>query len=146
MMAFVQAFILVSLCAVAALHAYWALGGFWPGHDGKSLAAAVVGVPGMRAMPGRAITLAVAAMLLFLALWPGFLAPWVAANVAPFLAPLGSLLIALVFLGRGVARMVPSLKRRHSAEPFATYDARYFSPFCLALGVAFGLVSLSGVL
>ena len=40
-----------SLLAIAALHVYWAFGGYWPGHDARSLVVTVVGEPPEKPVP-----------------------------------------------------------------------------------------------
>jgi len=41
---------------IALLHAYWALGGDWPGRDRESLARTVVGGPAGMPFPGATAT------------------------------------------------------------------------------------------
>ncbi len=50
-----------ALTGLATLHAYWALGGSWPGHDDRSLAETVVGPSA--ALPPTPATWAVAGLL-----------------------------------------------------------------------------------
>ncbi|SMH33885.1 DUF3995 domain-containing protein [Mesorhizobium australicum] len=127
----------VVLTFVAGLHVYWGIGGVWPGTDQRSLARAVVGFRGVDATPSPTACFAVAACLVLAALWPAALAGLFA---SPFqLAGLvaGAVMLALVFLARGIAGFTPAWRRLTPEEPFATNDRRFFSPLCLALGAGF---------
>lgn len=127
----------VVLTFVAGLHVYWGIGGVWPGTDQRSLAHAVVGFRGVDATPSPTACFAVAACLVLAALWSAALAGLFA---SPFqLAGLvaGAVMLALVFLARGIAGFTPAWRRLTPEEPFATNDRRFFSPLCLALGAGF---------
>ena len=52
--------------------------------------------------------------------------------------------MAAVFLLRGVAGFSPWMAKRHSAEPFATYNRSDYSPLCLALGAGYLILALNG--
>ncbi|NLH83772.1 MAG: DUF3995 domain-containing protein [Phyllobacteriaceae bacterium] len=132
--------IFVVLTIVALLHAYWAFGGRWPGHDELSLARTVVGSKGITAMPARGPTLVVAVQI--------FLAGVVAsarAGLVPTPLPATAQTVALaalatVFLVRGIAGFTPMFRALQSEEPFATLDRRLYSPLCLALGIGFAIL------
>jgi hypothetical protein len=132
------------IAAIALLHAYWARGGLWPGSTPADLSNIVVGRPAARTMPSRRLMAVVAAMIASAAAWPLLLSPHVSRYIAPELAALGSLGNASVFLLRGIAGFTSWMARRHSAEPFATYDRKYYSPLCLALGAGFFILALNG--
>ncbi|HRI48612.1 MAG TPA: DUF3995 domain-containing protein, partial [Pseudomonadota bacterium] len=53
----------VVFAGLGALHAYWALGGLWPGKDPESLGGIVLGGPAGTRVPGPAACLAVFAVL-----------------------------------------------------------------------------------
>ncbi len=133
MMACVATPIAIVLSAVAAVHFYWAFGGLWPGHDPKSLAAAVIGDPRLKRLPAPRVTFAVAAAIALAAAWP-LMSPLLP---FPALMPLGTLLLAAVFLARGFAGYAPFFRRRHSLQPFARFNRWFYSPLCLALGAGF---------
>jgi len=95
-------------------------------------------------LAGRNNTALVAAIIAGVAAWPLLLAPLVGRHLAPELAMAGGLALAAVFLLRGVAGFTPWMARRHSAEPFATYNRRYYSPLCLALGAGFLSIAFNG--
>jgi hypothetical protein len=133
-----------TLVLVSALHAYWGIGGVWPGTDRKSCARAVVGFAGAP-MPGVAACFAVAGMLALF----GLLAPAVAGVFAtPFrqssLAG-AALFVGLVFLFRGALGFTPFWRRMTPEMPFAQLDRRYYSPLCLALGAGFLVLALEGL-
>jgi hypothetical protein len=123
----------IILACVSALHFYWGFGGLWPGHDPKSLAAAAIGDPRLDRLPAARLTFTVASMIAVAAAWP-VAAPYLA---FPRLIPLGSLLLAAVFLARGVAGYAPFFRRRHSLQPFAKLNRWFYSPLCLVLGAGF---------
>lgn len=125
------------LTLVAGLHVYWGIGGVWPGSDRLTLARSVVGFRGVKVMPSASASLAVAACLVLAALWPSALAGLFATPFEPAGLVAGSVLLALVFLGRGLAGYLPAWRRLTPEEPFATNDRRWFSPLCLALGAGF---------
>ena len=123
------AFILFTIfVGLAALHVFWAfssragLQGFVPTENGS---------PVFR--PGRATTLAVAALLVFAAgisLWRG---AWPDAG-ASWVPRLGIVVIAVVFAARAVGdfRLVGFFKRVRGT-PFARNDTLVFSPLCAAI-------------
>ncbi len=125
------------LVALAAVHAYWGLGGRWPGHDDASLVERVVGrTEGMRA-PSPAACSAVAAALLAAAVlvWlhsGRWFTGWAAAVTAA-----GYCGAALVFLLRGLAGFVPAAFRYAEGTPFHRLNRVFYSPLCLAIAAAF---------
>jgi hypothetical protein len=121
---------------VALLHAYWGLGGLWPGESEADLIARVIG-DGRRHMPPRPVTWIVACLIGIAAIWPLILDLRTLPFPVNWLATAGGLVLALVFLGRGVAGYTPGWRRGHSAEPFASLDRSYYSPLCLVIGAAF---------
>jgi hypothetical protein len=132
------------LVLIAALHAYWGIGGIWPGRDALSCARAVVGFKGVDAMPSPAASFAVAAMivvasLLALALGGLFATPFQRQALAG-----AGFFVGLVFLGRGIAGFTPAWRRLTPEMPFASLDMRYYSPLCLLIGVGFAVLAGEG--
>ncbi len=83
----VAAALVGALAALAAVHAYWGLGGRWPGHDGASLVERVVGrTTGMRApSPGACFAVAAALLAAAAQVWlhsDRWLIGWAAATTA----------------------------------------------------------------
>jgi hypothetical protein len=134
----------VIIAAIAVLHAYWGAGGLWPGSSPAELSNIVVGDPRTRNMPAPRLTALVAAMIAGAAAWPLVLSPLVGRYIAPELSAHGSWALAAVFLLRGVAGFTPWMAKRHSAEPFANYNRKFYSPLCLALGAGFFILALNG--
>jgi Protein of unknown function (DUF3995) len=138
---FIAALLALVLGLVTLLHAYWGLGGLWPRTSEADLIAKAIG-DGRRHMPGRALTLAVAALIGIAALWPLLL---IAGPAAPLLRAfvIGvACVLAGVFLARGGAGYLPAWRRLHPVEPFARLDRLIYSPLCLALGMGFAFLVL----
>jgi hypothetical protein len=134
----------IIVAAIGILHAYWAAGGLWPGTSPAELSNIVVGNPRARDMPAPRLTALVTAMIAGVAAWPLLLSPLVSRHLAPELAAAGTWAIAAVFLLRGVAGLTPWMAKRHAAEPFASYNRKYYSPLCLALGAGFLILATQG--
>jgi hypothetical protein len=125
------------MTAIAAIHAYWAAGGLWPGKTEHELVNTVIGIPRLTRMPPAWLTALAATVFAGVAAWPLLLAPIAARITTSGLTMAATLLLAVVFLGRGVTGYLPAWRHRHSAQPFATYDRLYYSPLCVVLGVGF---------
>ena len=131
------------LLLITALHAYWGIGGIWPGKDAASCAHTVAGFRGVDEMPSPAASFAVAACLGLATLWPlalegVFASPFPKEGLAAT-----ALLIALVFLGRGIAGFTPWWRRLTPEQPFARLDQRYYSPLCLLIGAGFAILAIT---
>jgi len=118
----------LALMAIAAVHAYWGLGGVWPEKSAADLARAVVG-DGRPRMPEPRTCFVVAALLAGVGAWPWL----ILARPDSHFVVAGGIAIAAVFLLRGLAGYNPRWRRRHSVEPFATRDRRLYSPLCMVL-------------
>nr|WP_287328705.1 DUF3995 domain-containing protein [Mesorhizobium sp.] len=86
---------------------------------------------------------AVAACLGLATLWPlalegVFATPFPKAGLAAT-----ALLIALVFLGRGIAGFTPWWRRLAPEQPFARLDVGYYSPLCLVVGLGFAVLAIT---
>jgi len=131
------------LLIITTLHVYWGIGGIWPGTDAKSCARAVVGFRGVDEMPSPGASFAVAACLGLATLWPlalegVFASPFPKQGLAAT-----SLLIALVFLGRGIAGFTPWWRRMTPEQPFARLDVSLYSPLCLLIGAGFAILAIT---
>lgn len=127
----------VILLLITSLHVYWAIGGIWPGRDPASCARAVIGFREVKEMPSPSAAFAVAACLVLVTLWPMalqgvFATPFTHEGLAAT-----SIMIGLVFFGRGVIGFTPWWRRLTPEQPFARLDARLYSPLCLAIGAGF---------
>jgi nicotinamide riboside transporter PnuC len=122
----------VGVGALAVIHALWGLGYNWPEATEEALARSVVG-DGRRHMPPAWQCYAVAAVLALVALWPFIMLgrdeeAWVQSV---------TFIIAGVFAARGVAAYTPTWRGHFRDEPFATRNRRYYSPYCLLMGIGY---------
>jgi len=122
---------------IAAMHFYWAFGGFWPGKDEVSLVRTVFGGNRISKMPPMALTLVVAVAIFAASLWPLM---W--RSIVPYTLPqglvwIGMVVLAMVFLGRGIVGYLPIFTNKLSEQPFARLNKLYFSPLCLIVGAGF---------
>ncbi|MEM1289112.1 MAG: DUF3995 domain-containing protein [Pseudomonadota bacterium] len=132
------------LMAVALLHLYWALGGLWPGKDEATLTRTVFGENDRTQMPDQNITAVVSGFIALAALWPLM---WIGAYQPPlpgWLLGLGMIALTVIFLGRGAAGYVPMVVNQHAEQPFASLNARYYSPLIVAIGVIMFILLLGG--
>lgn len=132
------------LFVIAALHAYWGMGGVWPGVDEESCARTVTGFAGRDKMPGAVASFAVVAALALAALVALARGGLIATPVPPVLVLLATLGAMAVFLGRGVAGFTPPWRRLTPEMPFARLDVILYSPLCLFLGAAFAILAAFG--
>lgn len=138
-MNFVLAILLfLGIGAAAAVHALWGLGSTWPEANEEALARSVVG-DGRRRMPPAWQCFAVAALLALVALWPFVM---IGRSEVPLVLA-ASFVIAGLFIARGFAGYSPRWRGLFRDEPFATRDRRYYSPYCLLMGVGY-LALLAG--
>lgn len=132
-MNFVLAILLfLGIGAAAVVHALWGIGSTWPEANEEALARSVVG-DGRRRMPPTWQCFAVASLLALVALWPFVMLG--RGDVPVVLA--GSFAIGGLFITRGFAGYSPRWRGRFGDEPFATRDRRYYSPYCLLMGVGY---------
>jgi len=60
----------------------------------------------------------------------------------PWLAPAG-LLLAVVFLGRGIAGVLPAVERAAPEQPYLSLNRRIYSPLCALVGASFLFLTLA---
>lgn len=130
------------LAAIAGVHLYWAAGGK------RWMNLVLPEENGARAFtPPRWMTVGVALGLLTAALLVLAARGWGPAAALPFPLRRGAVgFLAVVFALRGVGdfRRV-GLFRKVKGTPFADWDARLFTPLCIALSVACTLLAASTV-
>lgn len=136
-------FIALVLGLTSALHFYWAAGGMWPASNEQSLARTVIGANGIAAMPDRWLTIAVASCIGLAAIWPMLWLGWIVTPAPDWLLTAGMAVLSFVFIFRGIAGFVPAVRKMNSEEPFATLNARYFSPLIVLLGLIFIVLLLA---
>jgi hypothetical protein len=131
------------LGAIALLHAYWALGGFWPGRDPESLARTVVGGPPGLRFPGPGATWAVVVVLAGAAVTVLAAAGLVALPVpAPWIRT-AALAGAAILLVRGLEGFVDTRLRPDTVgSPFARLNRLVYSPLCLLLAALTAVAAL----
>lgn len=120
---------------LAALHLYWGVGGYWPGHDADSLRLRVVGTHSgpmfgfvACAMVASALGAAALVVLARHGLIPTGAFGWIA------IAGYGVLM--LVFASRGVAPYLTPVFEYARGAPFFELNRVYYAPLCLAIAVA----------
>ena len=127
--------IFVVMTLIAALHAYWGLGGLWPAGSQRELVDMVMGSAAIDAIPGAAVTLPLAILL-----WLVGVNALMAANIVAFkprwLVKSGTALLAVAFVLRALSGFYLPFTDAPVTEPFATYDVIYYSPLILAIGLA----------
>jgi Protein of unknown function (DUF3995) len=122
----------VGVGAVAVIHALWGMGSHWPEASEEALVRAAVG-DGRRRMPPAWQCFAVALVLAAMAIWP-----WYALGRMSDPAVLaGTYVVAGIFMARGVAGYSVRWRAHFTDEPFATRNRRYYSPYCLLMGVGY---------
>jgi Protein of unknown function (DUF3995) len=122
------------LAAIAAVHAAWALGWRWPGHDDESLAERVVGAGAQ--LPAEPLVWAVAGLLTGAA---GSVAA-VGAGRREQLVRSAAWSVAGVLLVRGAAYIPVDLIGGLDSE-YARLDLAIYSPLSLALGLGAAIVA-----
>ncbi|MEJ6403973.1 DUF3995 domain-containing protein [Yoonia sp. 2307UL14-13] len=116
------------LLPVAAVHALWGFGIWFPVRDEERLAHAVVGARNTDRMPGPIPCFLVAGVLTMMAI-----VVWGSGTVVGFIAWGG----AVVFLVRGTMAYMRLWRRMTPEQPFARLDQMYFGPLCFVLAVLF---------
>ena len=127
------ALMVIPLLAVAIAHFLWSLGRSWPIRDPELLPKVVMGMPGVTRVP-RLPSFGVAVAITIVCVLTLALADRTGGG--PLLTVIG-VLLALVFLVRGVLGYTSQWAARTPVEPFRTLDRKTYSPLCLALGVGF---------
>lgn len=130
--------LILLLGAIGGIHLAWALGLYWPGTDGVSRAAYVVGTRG-RALLGFWSWASIA-----IAFFCAVAVVWIAHQ--PIDHPLHALVayggyavLVLVFTFRGLAPYLTRVFAYARGTPFYTLNRRYYAPTCLTL--AAGLIA-----
>lgn len=144
MAAIVGDFLAILLAGAGLLYLVWASGVTFPFANEQSLARSLIGRRGITRVPSRAAFLYIA-VLFFAAATAAFLMGGYSEAVPqskPFLAPVG-LLLALVFLGRGIAGVLPAFERAAPEQPYLSLNRRLYSPLCVLAGLGFLFLTLA---
>ena len=130
--------------AIAGLHAYWALGGAWPGRDPDSLHRMVVGGPSGQYSPGPLATWMVAAILVGAAATVLGGAGLIPTPIPGAWLRTTALVGAAVLILRGLEGFVDTRLRPSTVGgPFARLNVRLYSPLCLFLALC-TILAVSG--
>ncbi|MBU1286280.1 MAG: DUF3995 domain-containing protein [Alphaproteobacteria bacterium] len=131
----------LSLAAVLGLiglvHFAWAFGATFPYANRQALARAVVGRRGITQMPSMTASLFVAMCILAAAAWAALLGRLVILPISPWLLMAGGLVLAAIFLFRGIIGVMPAFERALPEQPFLTLNRRIYSPLCVLIGLGF---------
>jgi hypothetical protein len=128
-------FLIVLLLAIGLLHLAWALGLNWPGTDGVSRAAYVVGTPN-RALLGF-FSWASIALAFFCAVAVVCIGQQpINGQFHALIGYGGYLTLILVFSLRGLAPYLTPVFNYARATPFYRLNRRYYAPTCLILAAS----------
>lgn len=130
-------FVFVLMTAIAALHAAWGFGLYWPARDERGLVGLVLGRTGQTHMPRLGQCLLAATAIFMAGLFALALSSGWKLSGMPVLVTAAGALATLIFAGRGIAAYVPAWRRRFAQEPFASMDRTWYGPFCLMLAVGY---------
>ena len=132
------------LAAASLLYLLWAAGLTFPFANEQALARSLIGRRGITRVPSRRSFLYMAFLMLCAAVAAYLLGGFNEAvpQSKPFLAPVG-LLLGLVFLGRGIAGVLPAFERAAPEQPYLSLNRRIYSPACALVGLAFLFLTVS---
>jgi hypothetical protein len=129
----------VPLLMVSLAHFFWSLGSTWPIKNETLLAQTVVGTPGVTRMPPRFASLFVSLATLAFGIVALALADHTSGGI---LLTLLGVVLAIVFIARGIIGYTPFWRTRFPTEPFATLDRKNYSPLCLWIGAGYIILVL----
>jgi len=141
-MTLIAAVTFLILAVIAALHFAWAMGSTFPAADAAELSRMVTGFRRRDLMPGKPATLLVSVAVLLAGFWALVLAEWAWLPVPNWFAALGGIVLAAVFLARGIVGYTDRWRKLAPEQPFARFDRKYYSPLCLLLGLFFIILTL----
>lgn len=132
------------LLLIALIHAYWGLGGRWPGTDDFSFVEHVVGRTKDMQPPSPLSCFGVAAALFItaglVATKAGLISPSPIPSIAIDVAFWGA---ASVFALRGIAGFVPAAMAYARDTPFHRLNRLYYSPLCLIIAAGFAQIGFT---
>src|SRR5450631_4471710 len=129
-MKIVPVILIVLLVALAVLHAWWGVGGRWPGHDERSLVKLVIGRTRSMRMPSLVRCLLVASALFAAAGLVALQAKVISVDFGTAgerLVPAGFWIAGAVFALRGLAGFFPPIFAYAEGTPFASLNRRFYS-------------------
>jgi Protein of unknown function (DUF3995) len=139
---FIPIILIVVLVALAALHAWWGVGGRWPGHDERSLVELVIGRTRSMRMPGLVRCMLVASALFAAAGLVALQGRVIAVDfgmAGDRTVQAGFWIAGAVFASRGLAGFIPPIFAYAEGTPFASLNRRFYSPLCLLIAAGFAV-------
>jgi len=139
MIAGIASLTFIPMLAIAMVHLLWAFGSTYPAKTEASLARTVLGYKGVSRMQPKMVSLGMAFAILAAGIWGLALS-----DPAPDLVlTAGGIILALIFLGRGILGYTAWWRERTPEEPFASFDKKLYSPLCIGISLGyFTLVAL----
>lgn len=134
----------MSLAAAGLLYWLWAAGLTFPFPNEQALARSIIGRRGITRVPSRR-TFLYLGTLLFVSAAAAYLMgnfSEVVPRAKPFLVPVG-LFLSAVFLGRGIAGVLPAFERAAPEQPYLSLNRRIYSPLCGLAGIGFLFLTLA---
>jgi Protein of unknown function (DUF3995) len=139
---FTPAILTMLLVALAALHAWWGIGGRWPGHDERSLVELVIGRTRSMRMPSLIRCMLVASALFAAAGLVALQGKVIAVDFGmpgQRLVETGFWMAGAVFALRGLAGFIPPIFGYARGTPFAALNRVFYSPLCLLIAAGFAV-------
>jgi hypothetical protein len=139
---FAPVILIVVLVALAALHAWWGVGGRWPGHDERSLVGLVVGRTRSMRMPSLVACMLVASALFAAAGLVALQGKVISVDLGmpgERLVQTGFWIAGAVFALRGLAGFIPPIFAYARGTPFASLNRLFYSPLCLLIAAGFAV-------
>ena len=139
-MKFTPDILIAVLIALACLHAWWGVGGLWPGHDERSLVELVIGRTRSMRMPSPARCMLVALALSAAAGLVALESKVISVDfglLGEKLVQAGFWVACAVFALRGLAGFVPPIFDYARGTPFYSLNRAYYSPLCLLIAAGF---------
>ncbi|MEP0067858.1 DUF3995 domain-containing protein [Pyruvatibacter sp.] len=132
------------LILIALIHAYWGLGGRWPGTDDTSFVEHVVGRTKDMQPPPPLACFGVSAALVMATCLVATKAGLISiAAVPPLAIDVAFWGAACVFALRGIAGYIPAAMAYAHDTPFHRLNRLYYSPLCLIIAAGFVQIGLA---
>lgn len=139
-MTFVSAVLIAVLVVLSALHAWWGMGGHWPGRDERHLVGLIIGRTRSMRMPGLVASMLVAGALLAAALLVALRTHLLSFDLPAadmWLVRTGFWVACAVFALRGIAGFIAPIFAYANGTPFERLNRRFYSPLCLLIAAGF---------
>ena len=125
------------LLVLAGFHAFWGVGGYWPGSDEASLVEHIIGrTPNMNVPSFWACMFVAGCLLAVVALIFARMNFMPLPNLISWLPVVGLYAASAIFIVRGFAAYLPKVFDYAKGTPFYDLNLVFYSPLCIAIGVA----------